>query len=170
MNSNWNYSSEMLNLGQNWRFFVLCDFEIWCMTLKNNRAPLLCCFKLCTSFHNHWCIQTNVTVLKHSIRVKICDLLSCLTLKFDGSPRKTIGYLFYVDSSFMYHFIAIGEFKLKLQSGNGQLRPKSVIFLSPVTLKFDAWPWKTTGHLSYVVSSFVHHFITIGVFKLMLQS
>ena len=34
-------------------FFVLCDPEIWRMTLKNNRAPLLCYFKLCASFHSH---------------------------------------------------------------------------------------------------------------------
>ena len=31
----------MLNSGKNWRFLVLCDLEIWWMTLKNNRAPLL---------------------------------------------------------------------------------------------------------------------------------
>ena len=35
----------MLNLRQNRRFIVPCDLEIWRMTLKNNRAPLLCCFK-----------------------------------------------------------------------------------------------------------------------------
>ena len=34
-------------------FVVPCDLEIWWMTLKNNRAPLLCCFKLCASFHSH---------------------------------------------------------------------------------------------------------------------
>ena len=34
-------------------FFVPCDLEIWQITLKNNRAPLLCYFKLCASFHNH---------------------------------------------------------------------------------------------------------------------
>ena len=39
-----------------------------------------------------------------------------------------------------------------------------------VTLKFDGWPWKTIGHLSFAVSSFVQHFIAIGEFKLELQS
>ena len=52
-NSNWSYSPETLNSAQNRQFFVLCDLEIWRMTLKNNRAPLLCCFKLCASFHSH---------------------------------------------------------------------------------------------------------------------
>ena len=42
------------------------------------------------------------------------------------------------------------------------------IFLSGVTLKFDSLPWKTIGHLSYVASSFVHHFKASG--KLKLQS
>ena len=49
-------------------------------------------------------------------------------LKFDGWPWKTIGHLFYVASSFVHHFIAIGEFKLKLQSGNAQFGSKSVIY------------------------------------------
>ena len=50
VNSSWSYSPEMLNLGQNRQFFVPCDLEIGQMTLKNNRAPLLCCFKLCAHF------------------------------------------------------------------------------------------------------------------------
>ena len=115
----------MLNSGQNRRFIVLCDLEIWRMTLKNNRAPLLCCFKLCASFHSHQWIQTKVTVRKRSIRVQIGDLLSRVTLKFDGWPWETIGHLFYVASRFMHHFIVIGEFKLKLQSGNAQFGSKS---------------------------------------------
>ena len=90
-------------------FFVLCDLEIWWMTLKNNRAPLLCCFKLCASFYSHWWIQTKVTVRKCSIRVKIGDFLSRVTLKFDGWHWKTVGHLFYATSSFVHNFVAIGE-------------------------------------------------------------
>ena len=125
-------------------------------------------------------------------------------------PWKTIGHLFNATSSFVQHFIAIGEFKLELQSGNAQSRSKSTIFwavwpwnltddlqqgksegfescdrpivrkrpiwvkigdvLSRVTLQFDGWPWKTIGHLSFAVSSFVQHFIAIGEFKLELLS
>ena len=44
------------------------------------------------------------------------------------------------------------------------------MFLSRVTLKFDRWPWKTIGHLFFATSSFVHHFVAIGAFKLVLQS
>ena len=51
-----------------------------------------------------------------------------MTLKFDEWPWKTIGHLFYATSSFMHHFVAIGEFKLELQSGNAQFGSKSTIF------------------------------------------
>ena len=59
-------------------------------------------------------------VRKRPIWVKIGDILSRVTLKFDGWPWKTIGHLFFAVSSFVQHFIAIGEFKLELQSGNAQ--------------------------------------------------
>ena len=43
-------------------------------------------------------------------------------------------------------------------------------FHSRVISKFDAWPWKTIGHLFYATSSFVHHFVAINDFKLEIQS
>ena len=103
---------------------------------------------------------------------KIGDVLSRVTLKFDGWPWKTIGHLFFAVSSFVQHFIAIGEFKLELQSGNAQFGSNSTIFITMclVTLKFDGWPWKTIGHLFNAASSFVHHFVAIGDSKLELQS
>ena len=64
VNTNWSYSPETLNSGQNQQFFVLCDLEIWQMTLKNNRAPLLYHIKLCASFQSHGWNQTGVTVRK----------------------------------------------------------------------------------------------------------
>ena len=67
-------------------FFALYDLKIWWITLKNNRAPLLCPFKLCASFYSHQWIQTKVTVRKCSIRIKIRNLLSHVTFKFDGWP------------------------------------------------------------------------------------
>ena len=57
-------------------------------------------------------------VRKHPIWVKIGDVLYRVTLKFDGWPWKTIGHLSFAVSSFVQHFIATGEFKLELQSGN----------------------------------------------------
>ena len=52
-----------VNSGQNCRFFVPCDLEIWCMILENKMAPLLY-YKLCASFQIHRWIQTGVTVRK----------------------------------------------------------------------------------------------------------
>ena len=73
VNSNWSNSPLTPNLGQIWRFLEPCDLEIWRMTLKNNRAPLLYYFKLCAAFHSHWWIQTGVTVRKRPIWVKFVD-------------------------------------------------------------------------------------------------
>ena len=109
------FSPETPNLGRNRQFLEPCDPEIWQMTLK------------------------------------------------------TIGDLCYATSSFVHHVVAIGEFKLKLQSANFQLVSKS-IFFSRVTLKFDRWPWKTTVHLCYATPSCVHHFVANGEFKLDIQS
>ena len=139
MNSNWSYSPETPNLGQIGRFLEPCDLEIWRMTLQNNRAPLLCYFKLCASFRTHWLIQTWVTVRKRSIPVKIYDFFSRVTLKFYGWPSKTIGHLSQATSSCMHHFVHIGEFKLELQSGNAKLG-KIRRFLEPCDLEI----WRMT--------------------------
>ena len=140
MNSNWSYSPEMPNSDKNRRFFSPCDLAIWCMTLKNNRAPLLCYFKLCAPLHNHWWIQTGVTVWKRPIWVKIDDFLSRVNLKFDRWHWKTIGHLFNDTSSFVHHLVAICEFKLELQSGNAQFGSKSMIF-------WAVWPCNSTYDL-----------------------
>ena len=43
-------------------------------------------------------------------------------------------------------------------------------FFSCVTLQFDGWPWKSTGHLLYTALSVVHHFKAIGKFNFTLKS
>ena len=63
----------LLKFDPNHRFFSPCDLEIWWMTWKNNRAPLLYYIKLCVSFQIRWWIQTGVTVRKRPIWVKIDD-------------------------------------------------------------------------------------------------
>ena len=140
VNSNWSYSPETPNLGQIRRFLEPCDLVIWQMTLQNNRAPLLCYFNLCASFCSHCCIQTGVPVRKRPIWVKFDDFKCRVTLKFDGSPWETIGHHFYPTSSFVQHFIAIGEFKLELQSGNAQSGSNSTIFSA-------VWPWNLMDDL-----------------------
>ena len=163
----WNlsYSPETPNLGQIPWFLEPCDLEIWRMTLnKANLRDLIAATGLVILLK----LDSNrrATVPKRLIWVKIDDFFSRMTLKFDVWPWKTIGHLFYTTSSFVHHFLAIGEFKLELQSGNAQSGWKSTIFFSRVTLKFDVWPWKTIGHLFYATSSFVQHFVPISEFKL----
>ena len=104
------------------------------MTSKNNRALLLYYDKLCASFQTHQWIQSGVTVRKRSIWVEFGDILSRVTLKFDGRPWRTLGHLCYTTLSFVHHFKAMGEFNLELQSRNGQFGSKSATFC-PV------WPW-----------------------------
>ena len=94
VNLNWSYSPEMLNLGQNQLFFALCDLEIWWMTLKNNRASLLCYIKLCASLQSLRWIQTGVTVGNTQFGLKKnrtffvpCDLeIWQITLKKNRTP------------------------------------------------------------------------------------
>ena len=60
----------LLKFDSNRRFFSPCDLEIWWMTSKDYRAPLLHYIKHCAYQTPRW-IQTGVTVRKRSIRVKI---------------------------------------------------------------------------------------------------
>ena len=130
----------LLKLDSNRRFFNPCDLEIWWMTLKNNRAHILCYLKLFGSFRSNWWIQTGVTVWKRLIWVKVGDFFSRVTLQFDRWHLKTIWHLFYATSSFVQHFVPIGEFKLELQSGNAQSGSNSTIFRA-------VWPWNLTDPL-----------------------
>ena len=79
--NNWSYSLETANLGQIQRFLEPCDPEIWQMTLKNNRAPLLCCCQLCAWSHCYMWIQTGVRVRK-----RLSWVLTSVTLTFDLWP------------------------------------------------------------------------------------
>ena len=72
------------------------------------------------------------------IGFQIINFSAHVSLKFDGWPWKAIGQLFYITPSFVHYFIAMGEFKLELQSGNAQFRSKSAIFWVPCDL--EIWP------------------------------
>ena len=64
--------------------------------------------------------------------------VSCVTLKYNEWPWKTIEHLVYGASSFVHHFKAIGKFKL--ESGNPRFGSKSTILLA-------VWPWNLTDDL-----------------------
>ena len=136
-----------LKLDSNRRSFSPCDLEIWWMTSKNYRAPLLHYIKLRTSSQTPRWIQTGVTDRKRSIRVKTAIFLSSVTLKFNGWPWKTIRYLLYTTLSFVHHLKSFGKFKIELQCGNTQFRQNRRIF---VPCDLEIW-WMTLninrGHL-----------------------
>ena len=58
----------------------------------------------------------------------------------DGTKLLPEGHLFHATSSFVQHFIAIGEFKLELQSGNTQSGSNSTIFSA-------VWPWNLMDYI-----------------------
>ena len=65
----------MPNLGQNLWFFLSHVTLKFKMILKINRAPPLCYFKLCASFHWHWSILTGIHSRNTAIGTKFltCD-------------------------------------------------------------------------------------------------
>ena len=73
--------------------------------------------------------------------IQIVNFSARVTVKFDGRPRKTIGHLFYATSSFVHHFVPIGELKLELQSGNAQSGSNWTIFRA-------VRPWNLTDDLA----------------------
>ena len=108
------------------------------MTLKNSSAPLLCCFKLCASFRSHWWIQASYSPETPNLGQNGWVFLSRMTLKFDRWPWKTIGHLFYANSSFVHHFKTISKLKLQVTVRNSGQNQR---FFCPV------WPWNLTDDL-----------------------
>ena len=70
-----------------------------------------------------------------------------------------IGRLFYATSSFLHHFIAIGESKLKLQSGNAQFGSKLTVFSCDQAAQQMVYP---SVYLS-VHLSHLFHYVTLIV-------
>ena len=76
------------------------------------------------------------------MRVKIGDFCFC-DLEIGWMTLETIGHLFYTTSSFVYHFKAINEFKLELQSGKVHFGSNWRF----VTFKFDLEKQQRTSNL-----------------------
>ena len=137
-----NRPNNLTQIGVKSSIFSPCDLEIWWMTPKNNRTPLVYYIKLCASFHCHMSIQTEVTVRKRPIGVKIWDFFG---LSWPWNLMDDlIGHLFYTASSFVHHLIAISEYKLELQSRNTQFGSNSAICLSSAVFYL-----KVLGYLSF---------------------
>ena len=86
-----------------------------------------------------------------------------MNLKNNRAPLR---YYIKLCASFQSHlwiqtWVTVRKYSIRVNIGN---------FISCVSVKFDRWTWKTTGHLFDTTSSFVHHFKAICEFKLELQS
>ena len=162
MNSNWSYSPETPNLGQIWRFLEPCDLEIWRMTLQNNRAPLLCYFKLCVSFHHHMWIQTGVTVRK-----RLSWVVTSVTLTFDLWPWPFAWTSLLSLVITPENFMMIGWWEHSQKGVTDRRTDRRTDGRTDRTIHRAAWSQlKTIGHLFYVASSFVHNFTVIRECKL----
>ena len=155
-----------LKLDSNNSFFSLYDLEIRWMNLKNNRAPFLDYIKLCALFPSHQWIPPGVTIWKCSIQVKIGNFFVLRHLEIWQMIFKNNQSYFKLCVSLCSHWliktgVTVRKCQIEVKIGN---------FLSCVTLKSNGWPQKTKGQLFYATSSFEHHFIVIGQFKLKLQT
>ena len=131
------------------------------MTLKNYRTPLLYYIKLVHHFKAM--SEFNIELQSGNAQFGSKSAIFCPVRPWnlaDDLENNRAPLLCYF--KFLHHFVAVGEFKLELQSGNVQW------FLEPCDL--EIWPSKPIGHLFYATSSFVHHFAAIDEFKLELES
>ena len=155
----------MPNLGQIQQFLEPCDLEIWRMTLKNNRAPLLCCFQLCAWFHCHMWIQTGVKSMERAkLGVDLCDLdlwpptlTFCVDITFDHG-----------NNSWKFHDDTMMGTWWKRCDRQTDGRTDGQ---TENTICRAAWSQlKIIRLVFYTTSSFVYHFRSISEFKLELQS
>ena len=97
-----------------------------------------------TSFVHHFShrlIQTGVTIRIRPIWAWGEVFLSLVTLKFDGSPWKTIrAPLLYAMSNFVHHVHSHRLIRTGVKPGNAKFRCKSAIFC-------PMWPWNLTDDL-----------------------
>ena len=147
MNSNWGCSPETHHLGRIRRFLEPCDPEFWRMTLQNTRAPLLCYFKLCVSFHTHRWIQIWVASGNSQFRSKSTIFWAVwpgnLTDDLENNRAPLLCY-FKLCASFRSHWW--------IQTG-------VTVQKRPIWVKFDdflsPWPWPLTSDLDLLHG---HHF------------
>ena len=139
--------------GPKWSVFDPGDIEIWRMTLKNNRAHLLC---YTSSYVHHFIAIREFKLELRSGNVQFGSkaAIFCPVWPWNLADdlEKPLMHIFSDTLSFVHNYIAIGEFKLELQSRNSQIGAKFV--LTFVTLSFDLWHWPFawTSLLSMVIT------------------
>ena len=158
----------MLNSGKNRFFVVACDLEIWRITLKNKRGPLLCYLRLCASFHRHlsshikfcayfhrhiW-IQKGVVARKRlKLGFDLCDLdLWPLGLTFCMDITSTDGNIFW-----QFH-----DDRLSVTDGRTDRQADWNIDRA---VYWQLHAWNKSIHLLEIFSRQISTFITAKLFK-----
>ena len=149
----------MLNSGKFRQFFAPCDLEIWRMTLKNKRAPLLSNIKLCASFHHQMWIWTGFTARK-----RLSWVMTSVTLTFDlwPWPFSWTSVLWLVISP---ENLMILWWEHSLKGETYRLTDRRTDRWTGWNIHKAAWSQKTIRHLFYATSNFVHDFVPIGEFN-----
>ena len=137
VNSNWRNSPEALSSGLNRGCFVLCDLEIWQMTWKNNRAPLLATL----SFVHHYKVvgEFKLELQSGNAQFGSKSAIFCpvrpwnLTDDLENNKAPCV-----IASSCAHHFIAISEWSYNLAAPNLAQNRWRVCHV---------WPWNLTGDL-----------------------
>ena len=135
MNSNWSYSPETVKLGCD-----LCDLDLWPLTLTFCMDLTLVIGNNSLNFMMIWWWEHSQKGVTDRQTDRQTDGQTENTIcRAAWSQLKMIGHLFYATSSFVHHFVAIGDFKLELQSGNARFGSNSMIFraLWPCNLTYD---------------------------------
>ena len=131
-----------------------CDLVIWRMTLKNNRAPLLCYFQaLCNISYplvnSNWSYSPETPNLGQIWRFLVpCDL-ERMILKNNRAPLLS-NIKQYI--SFHHH--------MWIQTGV-TVRKRLSWFVTSVTLTFDLWPWPFAWTLPWSVVITPENFMMI---------
>ena len=128
MNSNWSYSPETVKLGCD-----LCDLWPWPSAWT---LPLSLVITPENFMTIRWWEHNQKGVTDGQTDRRTENTIH----RAAWSQLKTMGHLFYSTSSFMHNFVAIGVFKLELESGNDQFGSNSMIFRA-------MWPWNLTYDL-----------------------
>ena len=138
VNSNWSYSPETLNSGQNRQFFVPCDLEIWWMNLKTIGHF----FYITLSFVHHFKAMDEFKLELQSGNAQFGSksAIFCPVWPWNLTDDLKKQYSTFIVLLQALCIIAIDELKLELQSENAQFGSKSLIF-QPV------WPWNLTDDL-----------------------
>ena len=168
VNSNWSYSRETLNSGQNCQFLVPLNNEIWWIILENNRNTSFILHQALCIIPKPW-VNSNWSYSPEALNLgQNRQFLSRVTLKFYGCPWKTIGHIFYSVLKLCASFHSHHGIQTGVTVWKRPMWVKIDVFLSRVTLKFDRWPWKNKrshllGFFKLCVSFCSHWWIQIWV-------